>query len=199
MRGRLGIVSEASRLPPLESFNPRETKVLNQIFHAFGNNRDGRGHPTAAHFTCDRTKRWPVEVIHVRMRDKDGIDRREIGDAESGTSLASKNDEARSEDGVNQQGLAGGLDEKRRMADKSDRGLAVFDDRRNRRCTRERLGMALSYQPPELTQFPHPERNSDGHCHLEYRCVAGEKEAELTFRECGYIARAAATPEAHAH
>jgi len=45
------------------------------------------------------------------MGKKNGVDRREIGNAKAGTPLAAKHDQPGSEDGIDEQSLAGGLDE----------------------------------------------------------------------------------------
>jgi hypothetical protein len=41
--------------------------------------------------------------------------------------------------------------------------------------------MALAHQTPELTKLSHPERHSERHVHLEFRCSTAEKGAELQF------------------
>lgn len=117
-------------------------------------------------------------MIHVSVGQQDGVDGGKIGNAKAGTSLPPEHDEPRGKDGIDEEGLAGGLNQKRRMANEGDGCLGRANLGRLGWSAGERPGVALAYQTPELAYFCHPERDSESHLHLEYRCRAAKKDAE---------------------
>ena len=155
-------------MPPLQCFDTGEAEVPNEVFDAFGYDRDGRGQAAATHFAGDGAERGAVEVVHVRMRQEQGVDGRQVGYADAGTALAAEQDEAGGKNGVDEQGAAGGLDEEGRVADEGDGGIAGGDPGRPGWGAGERLRVALAYKTPELREFARPEgefRERERHRH----------------------------------
>ena len=62
-------------------------------------------------------------MVHVGVRKQNGVDRREIGNAEAGPPLTPKDDEARGKYGVDKQCATGSLDEERGMTDEGYGGI----------------------------------------------------------------------------
>jgi len=144
-------IFELRGLPPIQGFNASETEILDEIFNPVWHNCDGRGQAASAHLACNGAQRWAIQVIHVRVGQKNGVDPREIGDAKAGMALPTKHDQPRSEDGIDEESLAGGLDQERRMPNEGDGSVGRQDLRRLGCAAGERLGMTLAHQTPELT------------------------------------------------
>jgi len=66
-------------------------------------------------------------MVHVGVGQENGVNRREIVNAKTRTSLPPEHDQPRSKDRINEKSLAGGLDEKRRMTDKGDGCISRAD------------------------------------------------------------------------
>jgi hypothetical protein len=81
------------------------------------------------------------------------MDPGELVDAEAGAALAAEQDEARGEDGVDEQAEVGSLDEKRRVADEGDGGFAGTHLGRELRGAGERRCVAFAHEPGELLEL----------------------------------------------
>jgi hypothetical protein len=94
------------------------------------------------------------------MRQKDSIDTRKISDAYSGDAFAAQQDQPRREDGIDQYIVTAKLHKEGGVANECDRGLVLGDRKRQARLALERVSVALSDQPPKLSQLAHPERDT---------------------------------------
>jgi len=141
---------ELDRLPPFECFDARKAKVLDEVLHAIRHDCHWCSKPAAAHLANNAAKRRTIQVVHVGVRQQNGIDLRKIGDVKPGEALPPKHDEARGKDGINQKGMAGGLNQKGRMTDEGDGCLGRADLRRPGGATAKRLRMTLAHQTPKL-------------------------------------------------
>ena len=90
-------------LPPLKIFDAREAEALNQILYTVRHDCDGRGQAASTHFPGDGAQGGAIQMVHVGVRKQNGVDRREIGNAEAGPSLTPKDDEAGGEDRIDKQ------------------------------------------------------------------------------------------------
>ena len=102
---------EFGGLPPAERADLGEAEIADQVFDVVGDDGDGRGQIATTHRAGDGTKRWAIEVIHVRVGEENGVDGREIADTKAGVALAAEYDETSGEDGIDEQRAAGRLDE----------------------------------------------------------------------------------------
>jgi len=91
-------------------------------------------------------------VVHVRVGEKNGVDGREIVDVDARAALTAQQDEARGEDGIDEQSAACGLDEEGRVPDEGDGSFAGSDGRRSARFAAKRLGVALAYGLPDAAE-----------------------------------------------
>ena len=117
-------VGETCGLPPIQCFNASEPQIINEVFDAFRDDGDWGTEAATAHLARDGAERGAVEVVHVRVRKQDCVDRRQVGNANARSALAPKQDEAGCENRVDKQGASGGLDEERRVSDEGDGGLS---------------------------------------------------------------------------
>lgn len=140
-------------LPPLQFGDHAEAEFRNEIADA-GWSDDLWSHAgDAAGVADDPAQRGEVEVIHVRVGEQDGIDGREVLDAQTRAALSAQEDERAREDGIDEQVAAGDLDEKRGMADKGDAELFGENQNGQLRLAFERIAVALASDAVELTKF----------------------------------------------
>ena len=146
--------AEPGGLPPFEGDDAREAEVLNETFDAPGKDGDrGLAGEPAVMFD-DLAQGGAVEVVHVGVRQQDGVDRGQIVDPDAGVAKAAKDDQPAGEDRVDENGLAADLNQKRRMADEGD---AQFSGRGENRTTADALqgrGGRLADQFTQVCQFP---------------------------------------------
>ncbi len=92
-------------------------------------------------------------MVHVRVGEEDGVDLGQLADAEAGAALAAEQDEARREDGVDEQAEVGGLDEEGGVADEGDGGFAGAHQGRELWSAGEWRCVAFAYQAGELLEL----------------------------------------------
>ena len=119
---------EGCGVPPLEFGDGTEAELLYEIAYAFGDDGVRRNAGDAAGVAHDFAQGWNVEVIHVRMCKQDGVDGRQVLNAQARAARAAQKDESCGEHRVDQQIAVGDLNEERGVADEGDAEFVRLDE-----------------------------------------------------------------------
>jgi len=154
------------RLPPLKCLDPGEAKITDEVFYAVGDDGHWRGQTAPVHLARDGAQGGTIQVVHVCVSQKHSIDCREICNVDARTPLTPQEDETGGKDWIDEESMAGRLDEKRRVPDEGDSSFIRPDGGRFRWAAGERLRVAFPHKTPELTEFSHPEGKPRRHIDL---------------------------------
>lgn len=148
---------DVEALPPLHGVAAAETKVGDEIFNAVGNDDLGSAAVEAACGADDAAQRGDVEVVHVGVGDKDGVDGGKVLDEDAGAALTAEEDEAGSEYGIDEDVAAGDLKEEGGMPDEGDPKFGRRDEFGWAGLAGEGVLVTLLDDTEELTYLPHRE------------------------------------------
>ena len=92
-------------------------------------------------------------MVHVGVGEEDEVDGGEVGDTDAGAALATQDDQAGGEDGVDEDVFAGELEEEGGVADEGDAELRGEDAGDGVGVAGEGLGVALADELDELLEL----------------------------------------------
>lgn len=145
-------------LPPFEFGDQAEAELADEIGDALRNDDLWRDASDFAGLADNFAQGRQVQVVHVRVGEKDGVDGRQVFDAQAGTALSAEEDERAGEDGVDEQVAAGDLDQERGVADEGDAEVVRVDEERRLRLAFEWIAVAFTSDAVELPEFAEDRR-----------------------------------------
>jgi hypothetical protein len=150
-------VQDVELLPPREAVDVGEAEALDQVFDAAGDDdfRGVAGLPTRG--TNDLAEGCHVEVIHVRVREEDEIDGRELCDQDAGAALATKQNQAFGKDGVHEDSAAVDLEEEGGVPDECDSQVFGSGEFHRTGSAGHGIFVAFADESPELLHLSHRE------------------------------------------
>ena len=136
--------------PPVEFYDVAKTEVRDQIKNMLWHDRGRPGTSVLLGMLHDGSKRGPMEVIEMRMRDQHQIDGWKVSDAQARLSKTLQHEEPARKVGVDNRVFAADLQEEAGMADKCDAHLTVRDEHRLVGLAGARRDGGMANQFPEL-------------------------------------------------
>ena len=79
---------ERKVLPAAEFHDLAEAEIGDEVSDVFGDDDDGGASGVAAGMARECAERGPMEVIEVRVRDQNGVERRQVADTNAGAAQA---------------------------------------------------------------------------------------------------------------
>ena len=122
---RDGHVAMAIAVPPVQLDHIAKTEIRDQIKNVLRHNDGRRRAPKLPGVLDQRSQRWPVQVIEVRMGDEHQINRRQIADPHSRLAQSFQDKKPAREVGIDDDVLAAHLQEKTGMANEGHAHLAI--------------------------------------------------------------------------
>src|SRR5262249_45405851 len=118
-------VSVARILPPVQFNNFRETQVRDQVRNMRWNNDGWCDAARAKSVLHDGAQRRPVQMVEVRVRHQDEIDRRKVGNAETRTPQPLQYKQPAREVGIDNHASTTDLHEETGVSDEGDAEFSV--------------------------------------------------------------------------